>query len=77
MEPEVINKRDVWTRPDDRQLFLETIGLLDVVRFMWRNPTMHVGAKYTTEEALAIFSAVVAIMRKIASRCDENGDPRA
>jgi len=38
---------------------------------------MHVETKYTPEEALHIFDAVKAFMKKVASRMDENGMPLA
>jgi hypothetical protein len=38
---------------------------------------MHVENKYTTDEAEHIFGAVRGFMTKLASRCDENGDPKA
>jgi hypothetical protein len=38
---------------------------------------MHVENKYTTEEAEHIFGAVKGFTMKLASRCDENGDPKA
>ena len=33
--------------------------------------------KYTPQEAKDIFAIVGAFMRKLASRMDENGDPKA
>src|SRR5271170_1621727 len=53
-----------------------TIISLDAVRVAWRNTTMHVENKYTQEEAENIFIAVKGFMKKLASRCDENGDPK-
>jgi hypothetical protein len=38
---------------------------------------MHVENKYTNDEAEHIFVAVKGFMMKLASRCDENGDPKA
>jgi hypothetical protein len=43
----------------------------------WRNPTMHVEIKYTNDEAEHVFVAVRDFTMKLASRCDENGDPKA
>jgi hypothetical protein len=42
----------------------------------YRNATMHLDQKYTEEEAKHIFEIVKGSMRKLASRCDENGDPK-
>jgi hypothetical protein len=38
---------------------------------------MHVEKKYTEDEAQHIFVAVRGFMMGVASRCDENGDPKA
>lgn len=50
---------------------------LDAVKNPWRNDTMHPAAKYTDDEAEHIFVAVKGFMMKLASRCDESGDPKA
>ena len=58
--------------------FFEAIyASLDAVKNPWRNATMHVEKKYTEEEAEEIFNAVKAFMKKLASRCDEEGKPHA
>jgi hypothetical protein len=38
---------------------------------------MHVENKYTDDEAEDIFRAVRGFMKKLASRMDENGEPKA
>ena len=38
---------------------------------------MHPANKYTDYEAEHIFTAVKGLMMRLASRCDENGDPKA
>jgi len=43
----------------------------------YRNATMHLDKVYTPEDARYIFEVVGGIMRKISSRMDENGDPKA
>jgi hypothetical protein len=43
----------------------------------YRNATMHLDFKYTPDEARHVFEVVRGFMQKIASRCDENGDPKA
>lgn len=70
-------KPPLWTQPGDEQLFAGIHALLDSVRIVWRNPTMHVEIKYTGEEASHIFGAVRAFMSKLAARMDERGDPKA
>jgi hypothetical protein len=61
----------------DGALFEELYASLDEVKSVWRDPTMRVEKKYTDSEAEDIFGAVKGFMRKLASRCDENGDPKA
>jgi len=66
-----------WTVAGDRELFEGAYASLDAVRVAWRNPTMHVEKKYTEYEAEHVLVAVKGFMMKLASRCDENGDPKA
>lgn len=66
-----------WSIPEDKEFFEEIYVSLDAVRVAWRNTTMHVENKYTTDEAEHIFIAVKGFMKKMASRLDENGDPKA
>jgi hypothetical protein len=66
-----------WARADDRVFFADMFVLMEAVRTAWRNPTMHPDRKHTPEEASDIFGAVKTFMRKISSRLDENGDPKA
>jgi hypothetical protein len=61
----------------DGALFEELHASLDAVKNPWRNATMHVERKYTDDEAEHVFAAVRGFMMKLASRCDENGDPKA
>jgi hypothetical protein len=61
----------------DGALFEEFHASLDAVKNPWRNATMHVERKYTDDEAEHVFVAVKGFMMKLASRCDENGDPKA
>jgi hypothetical protein len=67
---------DHW-KPDDRNIFESAYGSLDAVRVAWRNTTMHVENKYSPDEAEHIFGAVRGLMRRLASRMDENGQPLA
>ena len=66
-----------WAKPDDKAFFDEIFVLMEAVRAVWRNPTMHPDKKYTPEEAQDIFLATKTFMKKISSRLDENGEPRA
>lgn len=61
----------------DGQVFEALYASLDAVKNPWRNATMHVESKYTGEEAEHIFAAVRGFMKSLASRMDENGEPKA
>jgi hypothetical protein len=66
-----------WATSGDKELFESAYASLDAVRVAWRNTTMHVENKYTIDEGEHILAAVKGFMTKLASRCDENGDPKA
>ena len=59
----------------DGAIFEGLHASLDAIKNAWRNPTIHVENKYNEEEADHIFGVVMGFMRKLASRCDENGLP--
>jgi hypothetical protein len=61
----------------DGELFEGLCASLDAVKNPWRNATMHVENKYTDDEAEHVFVAVRGFMKKLASRCDEEGKPYA
>ena len=61
----------------DGPTFEALYASLDAVKNPWRNATMHVENKYTDEEAEHIFVAVRGFMKKLASRMDEDGNPKA
>lgn len=61
----------------ERDLFQELYATLDAVKDSWRNCTMHVDSKKTTEEAEMILLTSRNFMKKVASRMDENGLPLA
>jgi hypothetical protein len=61
----------------DAVLFDSLYASLDSVRNPWRNAAMHVETKYTEDEAEHIYVAVRGFTRKLASRCDEKGEPKA
>lgn len=77
---EALDKR--WPTGADRMhgdgsTFENIYASLDAVKNPWRNATMHVEKKYTDDEAEHIFVAVKGFMKKLASRCDEAGNPQA
>ena len=61
----------------DPMLFELLHASLHAVRNPWRNATMHGESKYTDDEAEHILMAVRGFMKKLASRCDEEGNPKA
>jgi hypothetical protein len=71
------NAGATWTNADDRQFFEDAYVSIDSVRNAWRNATMRVERTYTEEDAEDVWRAVRTLMRKLASRLDENGDPKA
>jgi hypothetical protein len=61
----------------DGRFFEEAYAALAAMMNPWRNATMHLDQKYTPEEAVYIFEVVKGFMKKVASRCDEEGNPKA
>lgn len=61
----------------DGRFFDDLHGLLEGVKNPWRNATMHVENRYTDDEAEHIFFAVRSFMKKLGSRCNEDGEPLA
>jgi hypothetical protein len=61
----------------DGQIFEELYGTLTGLQNPYRNATMHFDNIYTEQDAKHIFEMVGGILRKIASRMDENGLPLA
>lgn len=61
----------------DDELFDNAYAALAGMQNPYRNSTMHLDQTYTLEDARYIFEVVKGFMRKIASRMDENGDPKA
>jgi hypothetical protein len=59
------------------RIFEEIHASLAAIQNPWRNATMHLDQKYTQEEAREIFEVVRGLMRRVASRCDEMGEPKA
>lgn len=61
----------------DREFIESMHTSLDSVRRAWRNPTMHIGNSYTSQEAEQIYVVVKGFMVELADRMDENGAPKA
>lgn len=61
----------------DGRRFEELHAILSSLQSPYRNATMHLDQKYTDEEARYIFDAVGVLMKKLTSRCDEDGEPKA
>ena len=71
-----------WPTSSDRlagdgQIFEEAYAALAAMNNPWRNATMHLDHKYTEEEARHVFDVVRGFMQRLASRCDEEGNPQA
>lgn len=71
-----------WPTSSDRmtgdgQTFDEVHAALAAMQNPWRNATMHLDQKYTEDEAKHIFDVVGGLLRRVASRCDEDGNPKA
>jgi len=64
-------------RWEEKEQFQELYALLDAVKDAWRNATMHIESKYTPDESDHVFRMVRGFMKKLSSRMDENGDPKA
>jgi hypothetical protein len=60
----------------DGEFFDNAYTALAAMQNPWRNATMHLDQKYTPDEARTIFETVKGFMQRIASRMDENGDPK-
>jgi hypothetical protein len=60
----------------DGQAFDELYGALAGLQNPYRNATMHLDKVYTEEDANHTFELVRGLMRRVASRCDEDGEPK-
>jgi hypothetical protein len=61
----------------DAKFFEKSHAALHAMMNPYRNDTMHLEAKYTEDEAKHIFEVVKGFMAVVASRCDEEGEPKA
>ena len=57
-------KSTEWKK--NEPFYKEVAGDLQLVKFVWRNPTMHIVRSYSQEEAREAFSAVVAFMNRLS-----------
>lgn len=70
------NRLGRWGSAADKEAFAQYMaGILAVCKDGHRNVTMHIGRRYTEDEAREAFQIVKATMQKIASRCDQDGLP--
>jgi len=74
---EAIEARKGVISPSDHLLFADVLAFLHAVKTAWRNPGLHVEKVYTAEEAEHIWNATRGLMMKLASRLDEDGNPKA
>jgi hypothetical protein len=63
------NKTTKWKR--DEKFYRDLSGDLLTIKQAWRNPTMHVDRKYSTDEAEQIFIAAKSLMQRLASHFSE------
>lgn len=61
----------------DARVFDEIYGALAGMQNPYRNSTMHLASKYTPEEARHIYDLVKGLMKRVAARMDEQGNPKA
>lgn len=70
-----------WTAAErmsgDGEFFEDLHATLDAVRNPMRNATMHPQRQYAENEAYDVVRSVGRFMRKLAERCNENGEPKA
>lgn len=60
------SKTPEWKR--DEAFFKEVLGDLAAVRIAWRNPTMHIGRRYSQDEAEQVYHAVRLFMQRVAAK---------
>ncbi len=63
-----------WNSQEEKEFCNGVRPFLEAVRTAWRNPSMHVGRKYTEEEAEDIFNAAKGFMRYLSEHLDETGN---
>jgi hypothetical protein len=60
----------------DNDYFQDVYSRLDAIKDAQRDPTLHVQTIHTEDEADLIYRNTKALMKKIASKMDEKGEPR-
>lgn len=60
----------------DGQTFDELYGSIAGMQNPYRNATMHLEKTYTEEDAEHLFAVVRGLTKHVASRCDEDGEPK-
>lgn len=72
---------DRWPKPErvsgDGVFFEKLHATLFAMQNPYRNATMHLEATYTESEARDAVMLIASIIKQIAMRLDENGDPKA
>ena len=58
----------------DEAYFREVAGDLQIVKIVWRNPTMHIVRSYSQSEAKEILTAVVAFMKRLSEKFSEQNE---
>src|SRR5205085_2266401 len=53
--------------------FADVSAHLFAVKVAWRNPSMHLEAKYDESEAKRMYNAIEGFMQHLAARLDESG----
>jgi hypothetical protein len=61
----------------DGEFFEAAYAGLAAMQNPWRNATMHLAQKYTENEAANLYEVIRGFMGKIASRMNEDGEPKA
>ena len=65
------DKLPAWKKKEP--FFRDVAGDLQVVKFAFRNPTMHIVRHYTTDEAEEIYRAVRGLMKRLAAEGLKDG----
>ncbi len=66
------NKSIEWK--NNEKIYRDLSGDLLTIKQAWRNPTMHVGRKYSSDEAYEIYTAVRNFMKKITTELPKTNE---
>lgn len=77
IEKKITTKHRLKTKKwkQEEPFYRDLAGDLQVVKMVWRNPTMHIVRHYNQDEAEQIFNAVRAFMCRLAARFTQDGKP--